>query len=68
VDPINRRLPIGKRISHYDVYVNDVLEEARFVSGVSNAIYGQWGDIMIEGDATETAGNRSPPATTTIFF
>lgn len=52
----------------YDVYVNGVLEEARFGSSVINTIYGQWGDNLIEVYATDTAGNTSAPATTTIFF
>jgi hypothetical protein len=48
--------------------VNGVLEEVRFGSGVINSIYGEFRDNLIDVFATDTAGNRSVPATTTIFF
>jgi chitinase len=50
----------------YDVYVNGVLEEVRFGSSFISSIYGKSGDNLIEVYATDTAGNRSEPATTTI--
>ena len=52
----------------YDVYVNGVLEEIRFGSSVIPSIYGEFGENLIEVFATDTAGNRSAPATTTIFL
>jgi hypothetical protein len=52
----------------YDIYLNGVLEEVRFGSSFIGSIYGQWGENTIEVYATDTAGNRSAPATTTIFF
>ena len=50
----------------YDVYVNGVLEEVRFGSSFISSIYGKSGDNLIEVYASDTAGNTSPPATTTI--
>jgi hypothetical protein len=50
----------------YDVYLNGVLEEVRFGSSFISSIYGQPGENLIEVYATDTAGNTSPPATTTI--
>ena len=50
----------------YDVYVNGVLEEVRFGSSFISSIYGKSGDNLIEVYATDTAGNTSPPAATTI--
>lgn len=50
----------------YDVYVNGVLEEVRFGSSSISSIYGKSGDNLIEVYATDTAGNTSEPATTTI--
>lgn len=52
----------------YDVYVNGVLEEILFGSGVINTIYGEFGENLIEVFATDTAGNRSAAAVTTIFL
>jgi chitodextrinase len=52
----------------YDVYVNGVLEEVRFGSSFISSIYGQWGENTIEVIASDTAGNKSAPATTTISF
>ena len=48
--------------------MNGVLEEIRFGSGFISSIYGQFGDNLVEVYATDTAGNRSAPGTTTIFF
>ena len=50
----------------YDVYVNGVLEEVRFGSSFISSVYGKSGDNLIEVYASDTAGNTSPPATTTI--
>ncbi|HJT80695.1 MAG TPA: fibronectin type III domain-containing protein [Chthoniobacterales bacterium] len=50
----------------YDVYVNGVLEEVRFGSSFISSIYGQPGENTIEVIASDTAGNRSTPATTTL--
>jgi hypothetical protein len=50
----------------YDVYLNGVLEEVRFGSSFISSIYGQPGENTIEVIASDTAGNKSTPATTTI--
>ena len=55
-------------IIRYDVYLNGVLEEVRFGSGGPVTAYGVFGENTIEVIATDTAGNASPPATTTIFL
>jgi Fibronectin type III domain len=52
----------------YDVYLNGVLEEVRFGSSFISSIYGQPGENTIEVIASDTAGNASAPATTTIFL
>jgi chitodextrinase len=52
----------------YDVYLNGVLEDVRFGSGGPITAYGVFGENTIEVVASDTAGNASPPATTTIFF
>ena len=52
----------------YDVYVNGVLEEITFGSSVLSTVYGEFGENFIEVFATDTAGNRSASATTTIFL
>ncbi len=52
----------------YDVYVNGDLREITFGSGVLSTIYGDFGENLIEVFATDTAGNRSAPATITIFL
>jgi chitodextrinase len=52
----------------YDVYLNGVLEDVRFGSGGPISAYGVFGENTIEVIASDTAGNASPPATTTIFF
>jgi hypothetical protein len=50
----------------YDVYLNGHLEEVRFGSSFISSIYGQPGENTIEVIASDTAGNKSAPATTTI--
>jgi chitodextrinase len=52
----------------YDVYLNGVLEDVRFGSGGPITAYGVFGENTVEVIASDTAGNASPPATTTIFF
>ena len=52
----------------YDVYVNGVLSDILFGSGVISTVYGEFGENLIEVFATDTAGNRSAPATVTIFL
>jgi hypothetical protein len=52
----------------YDVYVNGVLEEIRFGSSGPVIAYGKFGENTVEVIATDTASNRSAPATTTISF
>ena len=52
----------------YDVYVNGVLEEITFGSSFLSTVYGEFGENLIEVFATDTAGNRSAPGTTTIFL
>src|SRR5688572_8384456 len=52
----------------YDVYVNGRLEDIAFGSGGPRIIYSDFGHNIIEVFATDTAGNTSTPATTTIFF
>jgi len=52
----------------YDVYVNDALEDFRFGSGGPIIAYGVFGQNTIEVIASDTAGNASPPATTTLFI
>ncbi len=52
----------------YDVYVNGALEDIRFGSGGPITAYGEFGENTVEVIASDTAGNASPPATTTIFF
>jgi hypothetical protein len=52
----------------YDVYVNGALEEIRFGSGGPVTAYGVFGENTIEVIASDTAGNASPPATTTLFI
>lgn len=52
----------------YDVYVNGVLEEITFGSSVLSTVYGEFGENVIEVFATDTAGNRSAPATVTLFL
>ena len=52
----------------YDVYLNGHLEEVRFGSGFISSIYGVSGENTIEVIASDTAGNASPPATTTIHL
>lgn len=50
----------------YDVYVNGALEDIVFGTGGPIIVYVQWGENTIEVTATDTAGNTSAPATTTI--
>ena len=52
----------------YDVYLNGVLQDILFGEGVVRTIYGEFGENLIEVFATDTAGNRSKAATTTIFL
>jgi hypothetical protein len=53
----------------YDVYLNGVLEDVRFGSGGPIiGVYGVFGENTVEVIASDTAGNASPPATTTVFF
>jgi hypothetical protein len=52
----------------YDVYVNGSLEDIRFGSGGPGIAYGVFGENTIEVIASDTAGNASPPATTTLFI
>jgi len=52
----------------YDVYINGVFEDVLFGSGGPIPDYGVLGDNTIEVIATDTAGNASPPATTTIHL
>jgi hypothetical protein len=52
----------------YDVYLNGVLEDVRFGSSGPVIAYGQFGENTIEVFASDTSGNRSEPATTTISF
>ncbi|HEY6155416.1 MAG TPA: fibronectin type III domain-containing protein [Candidatus Udaeobacter sp.] len=52
----------------YDVYVNGALEDFRFGSGGPIIAYGVFGQNMIEVIASDTAGNASSPATTTLFI
>lgn len=52
----------------YDVYVNGVLSDILFGSSVISTVYGEFGENLIEVFATDTAGNRSAPATVTLFL
>jgi hypothetical protein len=52
----------------YDVYVNGSLEDFRFGSGGPIIAYGEFGQNTIQVIASDTAGNASPPATTTLFI
>jgi hypothetical protein len=52
----------------YDVYLNGALEDVRFGSGGPITAYGVFGDNTVEVIASDTAGNTSPPATTTLFI
>jgi hypothetical protein len=52
----------------YDVYVNSVWEDVRFGSGGPLTAYGVFGENTIEVTASDTAGNASPPGTTTIIL
>src|SRR6266496_888299 len=52
----------------YDVYLNGVFQEVLFGSGGPTIMYAEFGENLIEVTATDTAGNTSAPATTTIFF
>jgi len=52
----------------YDVYVNGSLEDIRFGSGGPGIAYGVFGENTIEVIASDTTGNASPPATTTLFI
>ena len=50
----------------YDVYVNGNLEDIRFGSGGPIVAYGAFGQNTIQVIASDTAGNASAPATTTL--
>ncbi|MFL6597481.1 MAG: fibronectin type III domain-containing protein [Chthoniobacterales bacterium] len=52
----------------YDVYLNGVLEDVRFGSGGPVTAYGVFGENTVEVVASDTAGNASPPGTTTVFI
>ena len=52
----------------YDVYINGVFEDVLFGSGGPIPDYGVFGENTIEVIATDSAGNASPPATTTLFI
>jgi hypothetical protein len=52
----------------YDVHVNGVFQDVVFGSGGPIPEYGVFGENTIEVIATDTAGNASPPATTTLFL
>jgi hypothetical protein len=52
----------------YDVYVNGVFQDVLFGSGGPIPEYGVFGENTIEVIASDTAGNASPPATTTLFL
>lgn len=52
----------------YDVYINGVFEDVLFGSSGPIPDYGVLGENTIEVIATDTAGNASPPATTTLFL
>jgi hypothetical protein len=52
----------------YDVYVNGTFEDVRFGSGGPITAYGEFGENTIAVIASDTAGNTSPPATTTLFI
>jgi Fibronectin type III domain len=52
----------------YDVYVNGVSQDVLFGSSGPIPEYGVFGENTIEVIATDTAGNASPPATTTLFL
>ncbi len=52
----------------YDVYINGTFEDVRFGSGGPITDYGVFGQNTIEVIASDTAGNASPPATTTLFI
>jgi Fibronectin type III domain len=58
----------AQRNIRYDVYVNGVFEDVLFGSGGPIPEYGVLGENTIEVIATDTAGNASPPATTTLFL
>jgi chitodextrinase len=52
----------------YDVYLNGALEDVRFGSGGPITAYGVFGENTVEVIASDTAGNASPPVTTTLFI
>jgi hypothetical protein len=52
----------------YDVYVNGVWQDVLFGSGGPSLVYAEFGENLIEVTATDTAGNRSAPATVKVFF
>jgi hypothetical protein len=52
----------------YDIYVNGRWEDVVFGSGGPRIIYSDFGHNVIAVTATDTAGNTSAAATTTIFF
>lgn len=51
----------------YDVYANGILQDIRFGSGRS-IFYSEFGQNLIEVTATDTSGNTSVAASTTITF
>jgi hypothetical protein len=52
----------------YDIYVNGVWQDVVFGSGGPRIVYADFGQNLIEVTATDTAGNTSAPATTTVVF
>ena len=52
----------------YDVYVNGVWADVLFGSGGPSIVYAEFGPNTITVTATDTAGNVSAPATTTVTF
>lgn len=52
----------------YDVYVNGRLEDILFGSGGQSVVYGDNGQNRIDVIATDTAGNKSQPATINVFL
>jgi hypothetical protein len=52
----------------YDVYVNGVFADVLFGSGGESIVYAEFGENVIEVFASDTAGNRSAPASVKVFF
>jgi Fibronectin type III domain len=52
----------------YDVYVNGVRQDVLFGSGGPSIFYSEFGENVVEVFASDTAGNRSAPATVKLSF